>query len=76
MSKANLIINKLEVCGCGCHGSDPWHRSEYRRVVKTTPGSLEGTVIMPYSTKPVRVVRDTPNGIVWVVDRSSIVFDK
>ncbi len=50
------IVNKLEPCGCGCHGQDPWHKATYyRTVTQTTP--TEGTVKLPYSEAPVRVTR-------------------
>jgi hypothetical protein len=76
------ICNKLDVCGCGCHGSDPWHKSWYKRAITLDQGSeTTGTVRMPYSTKPVRVVMhkrysDRPGDGFWVVDRKSIVFDR
>lgn len=79
-----FIINRATVCNCGCHGSDPWHRSTYHRVV-TQISDTEGTVQMPYSTQPVRVTRDflgigeksgKPIYGAWVVDRDSIVYDK
>ncbi len=63
-------------CNCGCQGQDPWHRATYKRVVKNikdTFGSTEGFVKLPFSTKPVRVVKTCG---VWVVDKSSITFDK
>jgi hypothetical protein len=71
------ILNHVFVCTCGCHGSDPWHRTWYKRVVTVaTADALEGTVRMPYSSKPVRVTRDVVKHGLWVVDRNSIVFDK
>jgi len=73
-----MIINKTETCNCGCGGNDPWHRLTYRRVV-TKSSETEGTVRMPYSSKPVRVTRKKyRNGEfgMWRVDRESIVFDR
>ena len=78
-----MVLNKLEPCNCGCHGTDPWHRVMYHRIVTQTD-DLTGTVRMPYSTLPVKVTRDLlglrSNGDplygAWVVDRGSIVFDK
>ena len=73
------IVNNAEVCRCGCHGSDPWHRSLYKRTVTVT-GQDEGTVKMPYSTQPVRVTQayygDVKLSNLWDVDRDSIVWDK
>jgi len=77
-TKTEPILNKLKPCGCGCHGSDPWHKATYRRVVTIT-SSTTGTVKLPYSTKPVRVTRhDYGEGVFgcWIVDVSSIDFDK
>lgn len=66
------ILNRVGPCRCGCQGQDPWHKETYWRVVtETAPG--EGTVRMPYSTKPVRVTLDK---YIWVIDRNSIDFDK
>lgn len=83
MAKAEQIINRLRPCRCGCGGKDPWHKSTYRRVV-TKATETEGTVQLPMSTKPVRVTRESwfsellnrPNYGAWIVDRSSIEFDK
>jgi hypothetical protein len=74
------VINKGSPCSCGCKGQDPWHKASYRRVVhvrvkegQTLGEASEGTVSMPYSTQPVRVVR---KHTLWWVDPSSIVYDK
>ena len=73
-----LIINRFETCNCGCNGSDPWHKKVYRRKVKEI-SAIEGTVRLPFSTKPVRVTRRIYGEIsfgLWIVDRDSIIFDK
>ncbi|MFA5376305.1 MAG: hypothetical protein WC455_11225 [Dehalococcoidia bacterium] len=72
------VINKMVPCNCGCHGQDPWHKSNYRRLVNQT-SDTEGWVKMPYSTKPVRVTRrayDATHFGPWIVDRDSITWDK
>lgn len=62
-------------CSCGCQGQDPWHKASYRRTITLDEGSAtSGTVSLPFSTKPVKVTFQ--HGSVWLVDRSSIVFDK
>lgn len=81
MQQSELIINRIKPCNCGCGGSDPWHQSTYHRIV-TRWSDTEGTVKMPYSTKPVRVTREAftvGDRVVyggWCVDRDSIVFDR
>lgn len=72
------IMTRIQSCGCGCHGRDPWHKSSYRRIVRQT-SATEGVVRLPMSTRPARVSRtDFGNGLfgMWIVDRDSIVFDK
>ena len=69
------ILNKINVCQCGCHGSDPWHRSWYTRTVRVTSAdALEGWVKLPYSTEHVRVTRARATWRHWTVDRSSINY--
>lgn len=81
MPSMQTIINKLETCTCGCKGRDPWHQKEYSRAVKKI-SETEGTVRLPFSKQPVRVIRRlyvTEKGScfgAWCVDRASIVFDK
>ena len=70
MTSTERITYRATACNCGCSGSDPWHRREYRRVVSNaTPmngecktrdmGTLKykqvGWVRLPMSTRPVRV---------------------
>lgn len=31
---ADTVIARIEPCTCGCKGSDPWHRSNFRRVLR------------------------------------------
>lgn len=70
------VWNRTAPCRCGCKGQDPWHKERYSRVITLDEGSTtSGTVKMPYSTQPVRVVKD-PKFDMWDVVRSSIVFDK
>lgn len=75
------ITNNLNVCSCGCHGSDPHHKSQYKRTITLDVGDdMHGTVVMPYSTQPVRVymaVRYSEriaDGY-WRVDKDSVVAD-
>jgi len=70
-------VSRVEKCGCGCRGEDPWHKSSYRRTITVTgtdgEGRRVGTVQLPMSTQPVRVVE---GDFGWNIDRSSIVYDK
>ena len=80
-AKAVRVINKHDVCTCGCHGSDPWHRSVYRRIVKAietrADGRTIGVVRLPFSTLPVQVVRVAASaGGLWEVVEASIVRDR
>lgn len=73
-TKPTRILNKLYVCNCGCHGSDPWHKSWYTRVITLDDGSTtSGTVRLPFSTQPVRVTYKLG---LWQVERDSISYDK
>ena len=73
-----LIINKTKPCNCGCNGTDPWHKSTYKRSVTQTSDTT-GTVKLPYSSNPVVVTREAfdVNGVTvygpWIVYRDSIV---
>jgi hypothetical protein len=71
------IYCRFEPCRCGCGGTDPWHRTYYRRKVRQT-GECEGWVRLPFSRSPVRVLRDlyvwkgrVTLGV-WIADRDSI----
>ena len=75
------VTNNLNVCSCGCHGSDPHHKSQYKRTITLDVGDdMHGTVVMPYSTQPVRVYMATrysdriADGY-WRVDKDSVVAD-
>ena len=88
MTKTEQVIARLKPCNCGCHGQDPWHKSEYRRVVSNVEQVDEfhqrGTVRLPQSTQPVTVNRDgfysEKCGRVlygaWIVDRATIINDR
>lgn len=84
MRTGEMILNRFKPCSCGCKGQDPWHKASYRRQVILTPNYLVGYVMLPFSTKPVKVERDSFYGPTtgrlcfgaWVVDRDSIIFDK
>ena len=67
-------VRRLESCGCGCGGSDSWHRKEYKRTVFVeSEDALEGFVQLPMSEHPVRVTRRLPNMSLWYIDMDSIV---
>lgn len=86
--KAEQIIARLKPCNCGCHGSDPWHKPTYRRVVRDIEQVSEyrqrGTVSLPQSNQPVTVYRDGCYSErcgrilygAWIVDRSTIINDR
>ena len=88
MTSTEQIIARLAPCGCGCHGSDPWHRPTYQRVVRNIEQVSEfrqrGEVSLPQSSLPVTVYRDGFYSEVcgrvlygaWIVDRETIVNDK
>jgi hypothetical protein len=66
------VIYRLNPCGCGCNGRDPWHRQTYRRQL-TMLSADTATCRLPMSSQPVIVRREYG---LWIVDRDSIVFDK
>lgn len=77
MSQAKIkakVINRFKPCTCGCKGTDPWHRSEYSRVI-TLIEPDRGTVKLPMSSQPVTVIKSPHTGL-WIVDRDSIIFDR
>lgn len=70
-------VLRMDPCGCGCSGADPWHRRKYERVVyATSADAAEGWVRLPMSSLPVRVTRLAPGSSAWAIDRSSIVYDR
>lgn len=72
-SKVETVF-RLNSCGCGCKGRDPWHRTKFKRVVdKKSP--REGYVRLPFSNSPVRVYRSFDSGP-WFIDWSSVQHDK
>ncbi len=67
-------VRRLEDCGCGCGGSDSWHRKSYERaVVVESEDALEGFVQLPMSDHPVRVERRHPRISLWYIDLDSII---
>ena len=72
LSKQDLF--RVWECGCGCGGTDPWHRKSYKRtVVVESKDALEGFVKLPMSEHPVRVTRSLPNISLWIIDIDSII---
>ena len=39
-------------CNCGCKGTDSWHKTWFKRVVKTTDGKT-GTIKTPWGEQEV-----------------------
>jgi hypothetical protein len=91
-TKTSFITYRFKPCNCGCKGSDPWHKTTYRRVVRnvremtgvmvTRDGYPKeyraiGYVTLPMSTKPVQVC-DCSEGVYpfWIVDYSNLEMDK
>ena len=82
------ILYRLEPCTCGCGGEDPWHRTSYDRRIRNIEnidgrarvrglGEVRfvshGLAKLPFSSKPVRVVKLESN--LWFVDYNSIDFN-
>ena len=70
--KETIYYKWPDPCNCGCQGQDHWHRQSYKRVIKDIVGDT-GKVKMPFSTKLVKVVKNKYG--MWVIDKTSIVFD-
>ena len=71
-------IRRASTCNCGCGGTDPWHRREYKRTVSVgSEDALEGFVKLPMSEHPVRVTRPAEVARykipIWWIDSDSIV---
>ena len=45
------ITNRYEPCRCGCAGRDPWHQSEYVRVIRNVQVHDEPVELSPRRPK-------------------------
>jgi len=72
-----VITMRVGPCGCGCGGTDPWHRTVFRRVVRnvrpyrdSSPsfygiGTIAvGTIKAPWGEQEVRLEAHVERGVI------------
>ena len=58
------ITRRLDVCRCGCEGSDSWHARKYERALSNIEPAAGVTTVIAYSA-PVAIARQATARLPW-----------
>lgn len=64
MSASTTITRRIDPCGCGCQGSDPWHAREFKREIVNVKRATGKAKTIAYS-HPVEIIAEGAARLPW-----------